>query len=129
MAIKRGSKVETSFGAASMTDLMFLLLIFLMVATTLINSNALKILLPQSSNQISEKPTATISVTEKLEYFLDKEPMNIAQIEVVLQNRFQGVDKPVVMLNIDKRVSIEELTKLMNLAKRNNFVPFLMTKP
>ncbi|MEG1553961.1 MAG: biopolymer transporter ExbD, partial [Rikenellaceae bacterium] len=46
MAIKRGSKVESSFGAASMTDLMFLLLIFLMVATTLINTNALKILLP-----------------------------------------------------------------------------------
>ena len=129
MAIKRGSKVETSFGAASMTDLMFLLLIFLMVATTLINSNALKILLPQSANQISEKPTATISVTEKLEYFLDKNPIALSQIEVALQTKFKGVEKPVIMLNIDKRVSIEELTKLMNIAKRNDFVSFLMTSP
>lgn len=129
MAIKRGSKVETSFGASAMTDLMFLLLIFLMVATTLINSNALKISLPQSSNQISEKPTATISVTEKLDYFLDKEPMSMSQIELTLQQRFKGVDKPVIMLNIDKRVSVEELTKFMNLAKRNNFIAFLVTKP
>lgn len=129
MAIKRGSKVETSFGSASMTDLMFLLLIFLMVATTLINSNALKILLPESSNQISEKPTATISVTVDLEYYLDKVPMSISHIESVLRERFEGVDKPVVMLNIDKRVSIEELTKLMNMAKSNDFVPFLVTKP
>ncbi len=121
--------METSFGSASMTDLMFLLLIFLMVATTLINSNALKILLPESSNQISEKPTATISVTVDLEYYLDKVPMSISHIESVLRERFEGVDKPVVMLNIDKRVSIEELTKLMNMAKSNDFVPFLVTKP
>lgn len=68
-----------------MTDLMFLLLIFLMVATTLINTNALKILLPQSSNQVSDKPTTTISVTEDLQYFVDKQPMPFENIEGVLK--------------------------------------------
>ncbi len=55
MAIRRGSKVEKSFSAASMTDLMFLLLLFLLIATTLINPNALKLTLPKSSNVLIDK--------------------------------------------------------------------------
>ena len=54
MAIKHGSKVDKSFSAASMTDLMFLLLLFLLIATTLINPNALKLMLPKSSNQLKD---------------------------------------------------------------------------
>ena len=54
MAIRRGSKVSSAFSAASMTDLMFLLLVFMLIATTLINPNALKLTLPTSNNQIKE---------------------------------------------------------------------------
>ena len=56
MAIKRGSKVEVGFSASSMTDLIFLLLLFMMLSTTLINPNAVKLTLPKSSNQLKEKP-------------------------------------------------------------------------
>ncbi|MFI3321902.1 MAG: biopolymer transporter ExbD [Rikenellaceae bacterium] len=129
MAIKRGSKVETSFGSASMTDLMFLLLIFLMVATTLINSNALKILLPKGSNHVSDKPTTTLSVTEDLRYFLNDNQIQFSQLENQLRAIFKDDDKPVIMLNMDKRVSVEEFAKVMNIAKDNNFSLFLMTEP
>lgn len=129
MAIKRGSKVETSFGASAMTDMMFLLLIFLMVATTLINTNALNILLPKSSNQVSDKPTTTISVTEDLVYYIDKVIIPFNELERQLQSRFDGVENPVIMLNMDKRVSVEEFTKVMNVAKRNKYTLFLMTQP
>lgn len=129
MAIKRSSKVETSFGAASMTDLMFLLLIFLLVATTLINTNALKILLPKSANQAADRPTTTISVTDNLIYYLDKQEVAFSEIEVRLQNKLKGLDKPIIMLNMDKRVSIDEFTKVMNIAKRNQYSLFLMTQP
>lgn len=129
MAIKRGSKVETSFGSASMTDLMFLLLIFFMVATTLINTNALKILLPQSTYQVNDKPTTTITVTEDLRYFIDNAPVTFAEIEPRLQAKFQGIEKPVVMLNMDKRVAVEEFAKIMNIAKDNQYSLFMMTTP
>ena len=129
MAIKRGSKVETSFGAASMTDLMFLLLIFLMVATTLINTNALKIMLPKSSNNVSDKPTTTISVTNDLVYYIDKNKIPFSQLEKKLQSKFKDVEGPVIMPNIDKRVTVEEFTKVMNIAKRNKFSLFMMTQP
>ena len=62
MAIRRGSKVNSAFSSASMTDLMFLLLVFMLIATTLINPNALKLTLPTSNNQIKEKPYTTVSM-------------------------------------------------------------------
>lgn len=127
MAIKRGSKVSMESSSASMTDLMFLLLIFFMVATTLINQNALDILLPKSSNVVSDKPTTTLSVTEDLQYFIDNKRVNFSEIEPTLREKFAGVEKPVLMLSMDKRVQVEELTKLMNIAKSNGFSLFIMT--
>ena len=62
MAIKRGSKVDKSFSSSAMTDLMFLLLIFMIIATTLINPNALKLMLPKSSNQLKDKAITTVSI-------------------------------------------------------------------
>ena len=62
MAIKRGSKVDKSFSSASMTDLIFLLLLFMLIATTLINPNAIKLILPKSSNQLKDKAMTTISI-------------------------------------------------------------------
>ena len=64
MAIKHGSKVDKSFSASSMTDLMFLLLLFLLIATTLINPNALKLMLPKSANQLKDKAITTVSIQQ-----------------------------------------------------------------
>ena len=75
MAIKHGSKVDKSFSASSMTDLMFLLLLFLLIATTLINPNALKLMLPKSSNQLKDKAMTTVSVQDaghgKYRYYVE----------------------------------------------------------
>ena len=64
MAIKHGSKVDKSFSSSAMTDLMFLLLIFMLIATTLINPNALKLMLPKSSNQLKDKAITTVSIQQ-----------------------------------------------------------------
>ena len=75
MAIKRGSKVEVGFSASSMTDLIFLLLLFMMLSTTLINPNAVKLTLPKSSNQIKDKAATSVSITADLTYYLETEPI------------------------------------------------------
>lgn len=62
MAIKRRTKVEPAFSMSSMTDIVFLLLIFFLVTSTLINPNALRLLLPKSTNQISAKATVSVSI-------------------------------------------------------------------
>ena len=69
MALKRHSKVSGEFSSSSMSDLVFLLLIFFMMTSTLIAPNALKLLLPQSNNQtIASKPITTVSITKDLRY-------------------------------------------------------------
>lgn len=127
MAIKRSSKVETSFGASAMTDMMFLLLIFFLVLTTLINTNALDILLPKSSNKVTDRASITMSVTNDLRYYVDGKEVQFSEIEKTLKEKLTGVEKPLVMLSIDKRVSVEEFAKIMNIAKANNFALYMMT--
>ncbi len=127
MAIKRSSKVETSFGASAMTDMMFLLLIFFLVLTTLINTSALDILLPKSSNQVSEKASVNMAVTHDLQYFINGQQVKFEDVEERLIEETEGQDKPLVMLSIDKRVSVDELAKIMNIAKDNKLALFMMT--
>jgi len=71
MALKRRNKVNAAFSMASMTDIVFLLLIFFMITSTLVAPNALKLLLPQSNNQTVAKPITTISITRDLKYYIN----------------------------------------------------------
>ena len=95
MAIKHGSKVDKSFSASSMTDLMFLLLLFLLIATTLINPNALKLMLPKSSNQLKDKAMTTVSIQDaghgKYRYYVElQEVGSIEGVERALKTRLDG---------------------------------------
>ena len=82
MAIKRGTRVDPSTSASSMTDLMFQLLLFMLISTTLINPNALKLMLPKSTNQLKEKPYTTVSITKDLNYYVEMEPVSFDQLEL-----------------------------------------------
>lgn len=133
MAIKRGSKVEQSFSASAMTDLMFLLLIFMLIATTLINPNALKLMLPKSSNQLKDKAITTVSIEQKsggYNYYveLDRVP-GIAGIEAALKTRLEGQKEPTISLHCDKTVAVDEVVKVMNIAKDNGYRLILATQP
>lgn len=127
MAIKRSSKVETSFGASAMTDMMFLLLMFFLVLTTLINTNALDIMLPKSSNKVTDKASLTMAVTNDLKYFVDGKEVTFEMVEPTLKEKLAGVEKPLIMLSIDKRVSVDEFAKIMNIARANNFALYMVT--
>ena len=132
MAIKRGSKVDKSFSQSAMTDLMFLLLIFMLIATTLINPNALKLELPKSSNQLKDKAITTVSIEQKgSEYIyyveLDK-VQGIEGIERALKSRVEGQEQPTVSLHCDKKVAVDEVVQVMNIAKDNGYRLILATQ-
>lgn len=129
MAIRRGSKVTSAFSAASMTDLMFLLLVFMLIATTLINPNALKLTLPTSNNQIKDKPYTTVSITPDLQYYVEDTPVQLAELESALQAKMEGVEQPVLSLHADKTVPIDNVVKVMNIAKDNKWTLILATSP
>ena len=95
MAIKHGSKVDKNFSSSSMTDLMFLLLLFLLIATTLINPNALKLMLPKSSNQLKDKAMTTVSIQDagrgNYRYYVElQEVGSIAGVERALKERIKN---------------------------------------
>lgn len=132
MAIKRGSKVDKSFSNSAMTDLMFLLLIFMLIATTLINPNALKLELPKSSNQLKDKAITTVSIEQRgAEYIyyveLDK-VSGIEGVERALKSRLEGQESPTVSLHCDKKVAVDEVVKVMNIAKDNGYRLILATQ-
>ena len=132
MAIKRGSKVDKSFSQSAMTDLMFLLLIFMLIATTLINPNALKLELPKSSNQLKDKAITTVSIEQRgSEYVYYVELDKVSGIEGVsraLKSRLEGQKEPTVSLHCDKKVAVDEVVKVMNIAKDNGYRLILATQ-
>ncbi len=129
MAIKRGSKVDMGGSSASQTDLIFLLLLFLMISTTLINPNALKLLLPKSNNMNKEKPYTTVSITADLQYFVETEQVSFADLAGRLRARLEGVEEPTVSLHCDRTVPVDEVVKVMNIARDNKYKLVLATAP
>ena len=133
MAIKHGSKVDKSFSASSMTDLMFLLLLFLLIATTLINPTALKLMLPKSSNQLKDKAMTTVSIQDTghgYRYYVELQDVgSIEGVERALSTRLEGQEEPTVSLHCDKTVAVDEVVKVMNIAKDNKYKLILATTP
>ncbi len=129
MAIKSKNKIDASFSMSSMSDLVFLLLIFFMITSTLISPNALKLLLPNSNAQTASKTHTTISITKDLLFYVEDVPLDINTIEAYLQKKLSGQAEPVVSLHVDQSVPMQEVVKVMNIAYKNKYKLILATSP
>ena len=119
---------------ASMTDIVFLLLIFFMISSTLIAPNALKLLLPESNNQTSAKPITTVSITSDLKYYINVDgklkQVAFQEIEPFLKKKYGvGNDEIYISLHAEKTVPWEEVVKIMNIARKNKFKLIAATAP
>ena len=135
MAFKRSTKVNAEMSMSSMTDLVFLLLIFFLVTSTLVNPNALKLLLPKSTGQVTAKPTVSVSIKdwggEMYTYHLngDENPVQYADLEDGLVGLLQGEEDPTFSIYTDESVPVKEVVSIMNIAKRNHYKVILATQP
>ena len=120
---------------SSMTDIVFLLLIFFLVTSTLINPNALKLLLPKSTGQVTAKPTVTVSIKDggedRYTYHIngDEQPLPFGQVEDQLVGLLQSSEDPTFSIYADESVPVKELVQVMNIAKRNHYKVILATSP
>ena len=135
MAIKRTTRADASFSMSSMTDIVFLLLIFFLVTSTLINPNALKLLLPKSTGQVSAKPTVSVSIKDWGEgtytYHINGNELaenDIEQVEDDLVGLLQNEEDPTFSIYSDESVPIGEIVQVMNIAKRNHYKVILATQ-
>lgn len=131
MALKRRNKVNVTFSMASMTDIVFLLLLFFMITSTMVAPNALKLLLPQSNNQTVAKAITTVSITADLKYYINEDGnlkrVAFSEIEPHLQKMVRENEETYISLHTDKSVPIEQVVNVMNIAKRNNIKMILAT--
>ncbi len=129
MALRSKNKVSTNFSMSSMTDIVFLLLIFFVITSTLISPNALKLLLPKSSSKTLSKQTISVSITKDFDYYINQDKVMFEQIEPQLQQQLQGEAEPGIILHVEKSVPIEEAVKVMDIANRNKYKLVLATAP
>jgi len=118
-----------------MTDIVFLLLIFFLVTSTLVNPNALKLLLPKSTGQVSAKATVSVSIkdwgNDIYTYHVNgsEQPVSYEQVEDELVGLLQMEEDPTFSIYSDEEVPVKEVVAMMNIAKRNHYKVILATRP
>ena len=135
MALKRITKPDPNMSMSSMTDIVFLLLIFFLVTSTLVNPNALKLLLPKSTGQVGAKATVSVSIKdwgdERFTYHIngDESPVPFSEVEDDLIWLLQTEEDPTFSIYADESVPIGQAVQVMNIAKRNHYKVILATQP
>lgn len=134
MAIQRKSKVLSEMSMSSMTDIVFLLLIFFMLTSTLVSTNALQLLLPKSTNQVSEEASHSVSVkdhgdnaTYTFHFDGEQDDDTIEGIEKKLVEALKDQKEPTFSIFADRTVPVDYVVQLMNIGKRNHYKVILAT--
>jgi biopolymer transport protein ExbD len=129
MALRSRNKVEVGYSVAGMTDIIFLLLLFFVLTSTMVAPNAIKLLLPQSNSQTPARPITTVSISKDIDFFVERQAVDISQLEAVLRQKIGNTPDPTLAIHADKSVPIEYIVDVMNIAKRNNYKVILATSP
>ena len=134
MALRRITKADPNISMSSMTDIVFLLLIFFLVTSTLVNPNALKLLLPKSTGQVGAKATVSVSIKDwgddKYTYHIngEQQPVPFSEVEDELVDLLQSEEDPTFSIYSDESVPIGDIVQVMNIAKRNHYNVILATQ-
>jgi len=130
MALKSRNKVSADFNMSSMTDIVFLLLIFFMLTSTLVTQNALELVLPKSSSTNTDTPPLSVSIEKKdniIKYYIGAESIEFEKLEELLIAQLERTEDKGIVLNADKSVEIEHVVKVMAIAYDNEFKLVLAT--
>lgn len=114
MAIKSRNKVSLDFSMSSMSDLVFLLLIFFMLTSTLISPNAIKLLLPSSSSKTMAKQNITVYINDKFEYFVDENKVNEEALKNNILSFVKDEKEATVVLRADKTVPVQYIVNVID---------------
>ena len=126
MALKRRTKVNESFSMASMTDVIFLLLIFFMVTSTVVIPNAIKVTLPQAQKQTAAKPLTRVTIDANLN---KEQAISMEELTPFLQQCAAREPEMYVALYADETVPYKEIVRILNIANENKFKMVLATSP
>ncbi|EAR17105.1 MULTISPECIES: ExbD/TolR family protein [Robiginitalea] len=127
MKLKGRNKVSPEFSMSSMTDIVFLLLIFFMLTAN--SPNALDLLLPKARGKSTNTQNVSVTINKDLDYFVNNQQINGAYIEIELKKALEGQENPTIILRAEESVAIKEAVNVMDIANRNNYKVILAVRP
>jgi biopolymer transport protein ExbD len=129
MALSARNKVSVNFSSVGMTDVVFNLLIFFMLTSTLVHPTALKLLLPKGTSQTSAKPQTSVSITSDLKFYVEQQQIRFEDLEAILKQKLGNKPETFIALHADKSVPFENVVKVLNIAQANNYKLIIATAP
>jgi len=128
MNIRGRNKVTPEFNMSSMTDIVFLLLIFFMIASTLVSAEAIDLLLPKSTSKTTQTKNVSVSVNKKLQYFVDMKQVPKSRLEAEVLAKVGGSSSPTITIRSDQDVDLKHVVYIMDIANRNKIKSTLAVK-
>ena len=129
MNLRGRNKVSPEFSMSSMTDIVFLLLVFFLLTSPAITPDALDLILPKAKGKTSNKQNLSVSITKDLDYYVNKERVSENSIEGFITSELTGVEEPTIILRAEEGVPIENAVKIMDIANRNKYKIVLAVRP
>ncbi len=129
MDLKRRNRVSAEFSMSSMTDIVFLLLIFFMIASTLVTTSALDLVLPKSKAQTVKRKDVTVNISPDLRFSVGSQLVSESQLEAEVLRQVDNKEDAVLILRADQSVPYEKVVLVMDLAYRNRLKMIAATDP
>ncbi|MEO8252863.1 MAG: biopolymer transporter ExbD [Flavobacterium sp.] len=129
MNLRGRNKVSAEFNMSSMTDIVFLLLIFFMITSTMVTTNALDLVLPKAKGKTDSNKNIAVSINKKLEFFIDKEAVPENELEAKLLSLMSADKEKAIILRAEEGVPIEKAVNVLDIANRNQIKVVLAVRP
>ncbi|MDT8347623.1 MAG: biopolymer transporter ExbD [Flavobacteriaceae bacterium] len=129
MNLRGRNKISPEFSMSSMTDIVFLLLVFFLLTSPAITPQALDLVLPKSSAKTSKNQDISVSITKNLEFYINKDRISENNLENSLKNLLANKPDQTIVLRAEQGVPIEKATFVMDIAYRNKYNIVLAVKP
>ena len=130
MSIKRKRRFHAEVATSSLSDIMFFLLLFFLIISTLANPNVIKMTLPKAkSNEKTNKQLISLSVTEDKKFYIDKQPVEFEELEASLMSKIGDNKEQTVVVRIPFNLQVQDLVDVLQIGVKNNLKFVIATSP
>lgn len=129
MNLKSRNKISPNFSMSSMTDIVFLLLIFFMLTSTMVSTNVLNLELPKADGAPAQEKQLIININNQGDFFIDTTPITKEAMEMELKQRFANKEQPSFILQAEDKTYTQDIVYIMDIANRNHYKMVLATAP